>query len=102
MSTFRLSEVCVTPIKPSQGLVAFASFVINDSLYCGSVGIVTRPGGGYRLVYPSRLVSKRQLNIFHPISNEIGQAIQSAVIHKYEEVLNHGRNRHDSLDARVE
>lgn len=101
MNSLRLSEVSVTPIKPNQGLVAFASFVINDSLYCGSVGIVTRPDGGYRLVYPSRLVSRRQLNIFHPISNEIGQAIQVAVISKYEEVLNHGRDRHDSFNTRI-
>jgi len=42
----KISEINITPIKPVDGLVAFASFVLEDSLYCGAVGIVTRLNGG--------------------------------------------------------
>jgi len=93
-----ISEVQISPVKPQGGLVAFASFVFNNHLYCGSVGIVTRPNGGYRLVYPTKLIAGRQLDMYHPISNAAGKLIEEAVITKYEEVLNHARNRHDSAD----
>ncbi len=90
-----ISEVNITPVKPQNGLVAFASFVLDNGLYCGSVGIVTRPNGGYRLVYPTKLVGNRQLNVYYPISTKLGGLIEQAVINRYEEVVNEdGRNRH--------
>ena len=60
----RLSEIQIIPIKPQNGLVAFASFVLDGNLYLGSIGIVTRLNGGYRLVYPTKKVGDRSLNIF--------------------------------------
>jgi len=44
--TNRLSEIQIIPIKPQNGLVGFASFVLDGSLYLGSIGIMTRPQGG--------------------------------------------------------
>jgi DNA-binding cell septation regulator SpoVG len=96
----KISEVSIAPIKPSDGLVAFASFVIDDVLYCGSVGIFTRPNGGYRLVYPTKQVAGRQLDIFHPISAIAGRLIEQEVVTKYEEVMNNAWNRHNSADVR--
>jgi DNA-binding cell septation regulator SpoVG len=93
-----LSEIQITPIKPHNGLVAFASFVLGNELFCGSVGIVTRPSGGYRLVYPAKPVGNRQLNIFYPISSSFGKQLEEAVITRYEEVVNEdGRNRYSDL-----
>ncbi len=92
--SLRISEVNITPSNPADGLIAFASFVINDALYCGSVGIYTRPKGGYRLVYPTKQVAGRQLDIFHPISAAVGKLIEQEVITKYEEVMNNAWNRH--------
>lgn len=94
----RISEVNIVPIKPQSGLIAFASFVVNDALYCGSIGIVSRPTGGYRLVYPTKQVAGRQLDMYHPISGAVGKQIEKAVITKYEEVMNHARNRHNSIE----
>lgn len=95
----KISEVNIVPIKPQNGLVAFVSFVLNDALYCGSIGIMSRPAGGYRLVYPTKLVAGRQIDIFHPISGKAGQEIQDAVLTKYEEVVNDGWNRHGSFES---
>lgn len=92
----KLKELQITPVKPYNGLVAFASFVFDDALYCSSVGIITRPNGGYRLVYPTKQVAGRQLDIFHPISVKIGQLIEQEVITKYEDVMNNAWNRHDN------
>jgi stage V sporulation protein G len=91
-----ITEVNIAPIKPQNGLVAFASFIYCNALYCSSVGIFTRPNGGYRLLYPTKEVAGRQLDIYHPISNTVGLQIEKEVVTKYEEVMNHASNRHDN------
>jgi len=93
-----VSEVQITPVKPQGGLVAFASFVFEGALYCGSVGIFTRPSGGYRLVYPTKEVAGRQLDMYHPISGLAGRLIEQEVTDKYEEVMNDARHRHSHPD----
>ncbi len=82
----RFSEVQVTPVKSKDGLIGFASLVFDDCLYLGSIGIYTRPKGGYRLTYPPRKSSTSSLPIFHPINKEIAKEIEEAVISKYEEI----------------
>ena len=85
--TNRLSEIQITPIKPQNGLVAFASFVLDGNLYLGSIGIMTRPNGGYRLVYPTKKVAERNLNIFYPINKEFSQVIENKVVRQFEDVM---------------
>ena len=94
--TNRLSEIQIIPIKPQNGLVAFASFVLDGSLYLGSIGIVTRPQGGYRLVYPTKKVADRNLNIFYPINKEFAQLVENEVVKQFEEVMNK-YDRHNSF-----
>jgi len=96
--TNRLSEIQIIPIKPQNGLVAFASFVWDKSLYLGSIGIMTRPQGGYRLVYPTKKVAERNLNIFYPINRETAQLIESEVVTKFEEVMNN-YDRHNRFNT---
>lgn len=80
-----ITEVSIKPVKPDQkGLIAFASFVINGSLYLSSVGIVTKRSGGYRLVYPAKQVGEHYLQIFHPINYSTATAIENAVLEKVE------------------
>lgn len=96
--TMRITEIQIIPIKPQEGLVAFASFVLDDSIYLGSIGIVTRPQGGYRLVYPTKKIGFRNLNIFHPINKSFAETIEKEVIDKFEDVMkNH--DRYDSFNT---
>lgn len=81
-----ISEVQITPVKANEGLVGFASFVYNDSFYMGSIGIYTRPQGGYRLTYPTRKGANGNFNIFHPISREVAEEIEKVIISKFEDV----------------
>ena len=74
-----INEIQIVPVKPSNGLIAFASFVLFNSIYCSSVGVYTRPTGGYRLVYPTKKIGEGQLNIFYPINSQIGLIIESEV-----------------------
>lgn len=96
--TNRLSEIQIIPIKPQNGLVAFASFVLDGSLYLGSIGIVTRPNGGYRLVYPTKKVAERNLNIFYPINRDFALAIEDEVVRQFEDVMNK-YDRHNSFNS---
>jgi len=96
--TNRLSEIQIIPIKPQNGLVAFASFVLDENLYLGSIGIMTRPNGGYRLVYPTKKVADRNLNIFYPISREFALAVEQEVVKQFEEVMKK-YDRHNSFNS---
>lgn len=81
-----VSEIQIIPIKPKDGLVAFANIVYDGSFYFSSIGIYTRPQGGYRLTYPTRKSQSGSIAIFHPISKEVALRIEDAIIKKYEAV----------------
>ncbi len=82
----KVSEIQIIPVKPKDGLVAFANFIFDNSFYFASIGIYTRPQGGYRLTYPTRKSSTSSLPLFHPINKEIANMIEEAVINKYEDI----------------
>lgn len=83
---YKITDVQVTPIKPKDGLVGFASVVFNDAFYLGSIGIVTKPQGGYRLAYPTRKLSNTTFNVFHPINRDVASAMEAAIIERFEQV----------------
>lgn len=95
----KVAEVQIVPIKPADGLIAFASCVINDQLYIGSIGVHKRLDGlGYRLTYPTKMVGSRKVNFFHPVTKEAGTAIEMVVSEACNELFersseNHGRYR---------
>ena len=81
----KISEVQIEFIKPQNGLIAFASFVIEDSFYISSVAIHRKlGGGGYRLTYPS----KGKHTLCHPINKKTSQAIEKAIFCKLKNVMN--------------
>lgn len=85
----RITEVNIAPVKPQNGLVAFASIVVDDCLYLGSIGIYSRlDGSGYRITYPTKKLADKNLNIFHPIAKETGQLIEQAILAKANELFN--------------
>ena len=71
----KISEIHIEFIKPRDGLVGFASFVINEDIYISSVAIHKKLNGdGYRLTYPS----KGNFTICHPINKKTSQEIEPA------------------------
>jgi DNA-binding cell septation regulator SpoVG len=80
------TEIQIVPVQPQNGLVGFASFVLDSKLYLASIGIFTRPEGGFRLLYPTKKIGTKNINIFHPIEKTFAEAIEAAVIKKFEEV----------------
>lgn len=90
MSGLSISKIQITPIRPKDGLVAFASAVINEHLAIGNIAIFTSPSSsdGFRLVYPTKISSTgKQLNCFCPITKEAGDALHKAIIGEYERLI---------------
>jgi len=83
----KVTDIQIIPVRPKDGLVAFASLVFDHSFYFSSIGIYTRPQGGYRLTYPTRKSPINSFNVFHPINKEIADAIETVVISKYESII---------------
>ena len=92
----QITEIQIIPIKPQNGIIAFVSFLLDNSLYLSSIAIMTRPQSGYRLVYPTKKVG----NVFHPINRAFAQFIEEAVIKKLEEVMKFN-DRYDSVNLRA-
>lgn len=86
-----LSEIQFTPIRPKDGIVGFASFILDGWLYIGSIAVMTRLQGGYRLLYPTRKMAGQNIGIVHPIQRDFGRRVEEKVIGRIEEVM----NRHD-------
>ena len=95
----KITEIQIIPIKPTNGLVGFASFVFDETLYLGSVGIFTRPAGGYRLVYPTKKLGSQEINIFYPINKQFGQEVENLISQKFDEVMKN--DRYGSADTYV-
>jgi DNA-binding cell septation regulator SpoVG len=88
-----ISEVQITVIKPQNGLIAFASIVLNGSIYLSSIGVHKKlDGSGYRLTYPSKKLGNQNINIFHPINKTSTNLIEKAIFNKLKEVTNKGSN----------
>lgn len=84
----RVSEVQIRIIKPKDGLLGFASLVLDGSLYLGSIGIFSKlDGNGYRITYPTKKVGNSDLHIFHPITKELGQEIEEAIVTKAKKIF---------------
>jgi len=84
----KITEVQIIPIKPRGGLVAFASVVVQNSLYLGSLGVYTRiDGTGYRITYPTKKIGGKNINIYHPINKETSKAIEEAIISEAKKIL---------------
>jgi stage V sporulation protein G len=68
--------------------VGFASVVLNNDFYLGSIGIHKKiDGSGYRITYPTKQIGDRSINIYHPINAEASKSIEEAIISKAEQIL---------------
>lgn len=96
----KVTEVELAFVKPKDGLIAFASVVLDDQLYLSGIAIHRKlAGDGYRLTYPTRRVGTTQFHLFHPIRRPIGLAIERAIFDKLKDVVSKHDVGHSRLDA---
>lgn len=76
-----ISNVKISFLRQRQdGLLAIASFTINDKFLISGVGIhEMRDGDGYRLTYPTKKSGDRIFNICHPINRQLSKTIYAAI-----------------------
>ncbi len=94
MSELEITEIQILPIKPKDGLVAFASCVINNSLYIGNIALYTSASNpdDFRLVYPSKILPYgKEINCVHPINKNAGDLISNAIIEKFKKIISKAR-----------
>lgn len=85
----KISEVQIDFVKPNNGLIGFASFVIDGDVYISSVAIHSRLNGeGYRLTYPC----KGNFTICHPINKQASKEIEAAIFSKLNDVMKKANN----------
>ncbi len=83
-----ITEIQFVPVKPQDGLVGFASFVLDQKYFVGSVAVRTRLNGvGYRLVYPAKKVGEKSFQTFLPIDLNTGKEIEEKVSAKVYELF---------------
>lgn len=84
----KISEVQINLIKPKDGLIGFATLILNDDFYLSGIGIHRKlTGSGYRLTYPTRKSGNRDFELFHPINRNAGQQIEMAIFTRLNDVL---------------
>lgn len=82
-----VTEVQIIPIKAKNGLVGYASLVLDNIIYLGSIGIITRPHGGFRLLYPTKDIATGRTKVFHPIDKSFGNKLEKLIGEKFLEVV---------------
>lgn len=82
MVTPIISQIHFQPVRPREGLLGFASFVIDDLYAIGGVGVHARMNrSGIRLVYPvKKLIDGTSIALFYPLSKDVGDKIEDAVL----------------------
>ena len=86
MSEIVISEIQITPVKFKDGLIAFASCVINGQFYLGGLAIYTCPSSqeGFRITYPTKVLNNgTKLDLVHPITREAGLIVQKKIVGQY-------------------
>ena len=95
----QVTEVDIVFVKPKDGMIGFASLVVDNQLYLSGIAIHRKlVGSGYRLTYPTRKVGEAQFSLFHPIRKPIGLAIERAIFDKLKNVMRKRDAGHDCFD----
>ena len=85
----QITEIQIEFVKPNNGLVGFASLVVDGNIYLSSIAIHKKLNGAdYRLTYPS----KGKFSIFHPINKKSSNQIEQAIFTKLKDVMNKEHN----------
>ncbi len=83
----KVTEVQIHPVKANEGLIAFASCVLDGAYFIGSIAVYTKLSSGYRLVYPTKVVGNRHMHHHHPITREMSEVIEAAIFCRIHEIF---------------
>ncbi|MCK9544867.1 MAG: SpoVG family protein [Novosphingobium sp.] len=80
-----VSEVKIYKVNDyDDGLVAFASCILDDKYFLNGIGVYRKLKKGYRITFPKRRDSKgRTKDIFAPVNLDAYNGIATKIINKY-------------------
>lgn len=74
-----ITQVKIKLVKPQNGLIGFASLVVNDQIKLTSIAIrKLAHKDGFRLLYPT----KQDITIFNPLDGETSKMIEQVVFNE--------------------
>jgi DNA-binding cell septation regulator SpoVG len=85
-----INEINIVPVRPQNGLVAFASCAVCDAFYVGNIAVYTAFNHplGYRLVFPTKkLASGKQVACFYPFRKDVEDSVARAIVGKYVDLM---------------
>lgn len=83
-----IEKVEIVPVKPNNGLISFASLLLNGNLYLGSIGVFKRrDGSGCRILFPTKKGGQQQLCVYHPTNEKLSKEIELAVCERAREIF---------------
>ena len=87
----QINDVTISLVLPQNGLIAFASIVLQGGFYVTGIAIHEKlDRTGYRLTYPTRRTANQSFTICHPINYQASKAIEQAIFENLKTVLNKG------------
>lgn len=84
-----VSNLQLVPVQAQNGLVFFASFTLDNAFQLANIAVYSRKdGSGFRCVYPVKeLANGTRLALFHPLSKEVGDYIESLITSEANQLL---------------
>ena len=74
----------------------------RNNVYLGSIAVYTRLDGSYRILYPTKRIGTKYLNVFHPINSECGKQLENLIIKKCNELFERSNDdRHGKADYKL-
>ncbi len=92
-----VTETQIFPLRPrDNGLIAFASALVDGKFSINSIAVRTTASGDLKLLFPSkRLPNGKDVQVFYPITAEGYEAIRGAILAKLEQLNDHlGNSQH--------
>jgi len=83
-----IQNIQIVPVRATDGLLGFASLLLNGNLFLSSIGIFKKKNGdGYRILYPTKKAGVNQLCVFHPTTTELSKHIETAICEKAKQIF---------------
>lgn len=84
----KITEINIELIKNKDGLIGFASLIIDNNFFVSSIGIHQKLNEeGYRLTYPTKKIGDKIFNICYPININSSKEIEFAIFEKLKNVM---------------
>lgn len=88
MSYFLKCHLLQFKKKMKNGLIGFASCILDKKIYLGGMGIHTKlKENGYRVIFPTKKIGEHNIPLYYPIDETVKGAICEAIIKKVQELM---------------